>query len=349
MFSLLTQITQYSRLHLIGVPVPTPTNKNNDDDGSDSDTSADTKHTTPFDLPLAQHLQDNDIVGMTYRDVNDKFAPRPSNTDEIRAMLHRRRPSLTVETVTCQVHLLYKRAERLAEGRREIIRSVVPRFEDPAADWAQFRAERVVCDNLEHLTDGKIVAACPDYYYGAEPERLDKRVMKDLEYHLVPNRLSRDHPIAPNFFVTALGKQKSWFYLGVSQATYEGALGARGIHSLQTYGQQQQAPGTPRVFDNKAYTLMWIYDVGVLYAFTCHPRAPAVGNCGDRGVGYTATIIEFWNLMESREKYVEGVTAFRNGLEWARVQRDDAIKMANAAEKARRDARNARNAANGGE
>jgi hypothetical protein len=53
----------------------------------------------------------------------------------------------------------------------------------------------------------------------------------------------QDLPIAPNFFLAAKGPDGS-ASVAKRQACYDGALGARGIHSLQEYGKDEP------VFDN---------------------------------------------------------------------------------------------------
>jgi hypothetical protein len=79
-----------------------------------------------------------------------------------------------------------------------------------------------------------LTAAKPNLYYGARSEQLDQRVCKKLSGHIIPS--TQDHlPIAPNFFLAAK-EPSGTAKVARKQACYDGALGARGMHSLQSYG-----------------------------------------------------------------------------------------------------------------
>jgi hypothetical protein len=53
------------------------------------------------------------------------------------------------------------------------------------------------------------------------------------------------------------------------QACYAGAIGARGIHALQGYGQAEPT------YDNKAYTFSSTYHDGTLKMYSHHPAQPS--------------------------------------------------------------------------
>jgi hypothetical protein len=63
----------------------------------------------------------------------------------------------------------------------------------------------------------------------------------------------------PNFFLEAKGPDGS-LAVARRQACYDGALGARGIHSLQSFGTSKP------VYDNNAYTIESIYHGRLLSA-----------------------------------------------------------------------------------
>jgi hypothetical protein len=88
--------------------------------------------------------------------------------------------------------------------------------------------------NLDHLTDGILVPDNPDLYYGARPEQLDRRVRDELSGQIVPSS-QHDLPTLPNFVLAAKGPDGS-IAVARWQASYDGVLGARGLHSLQSYG-----------------------------------------------------------------------------------------------------------------
>ncbi|EQL29971.1 hypothetical protein BDFG_07459 [Blastomyces dermatitidis ATCC 26199] len=113
--------------------------------------------------------------------------------------------------------------------------------------------------NLTSLTDGTLAAAKPDHFYGACPEQLNHQIRVDLSHHIVPD----DLPMAPNFVFEAKGPDGS-LAVATRQACYDGALGARGMHALQSYQQ-----GEP-TYDNNAYTLTSTYHGGQLKLYTTH-------------------------------------------------------------------------------
>lgn len=113
------------------------------------------------------------------------------------------------------------------------------------------------------LDKNALVSGNPGLYYGARPEKLDPRVRTELSGHIIPS--TQDGlPIAPNFFLAVKGLDG---FLSVArlQACYDGALGARGMHSLQSYGQDDT------IFDNNAYTISSTYYDGALRLYACHP------------------------------------------------------------------------------
>jgi hypothetical protein len=101
--------------------------------------------------------------------------------------------------------------------------------------------------NLDHLTDGTLVPGNPNIYYGTRPERLDRLVRDELSDYFIPSTQD-DLPIAPNFFLAVKGPDGSGA-VAHRQESHNGALGARGMHSLQSYGQEEP------VFDNNALQL----------------------------------------------------------------------------------------------
>jgi hypothetical protein len=171
---------------------------------------------------------------------------------------------------------------------------------------------------LDYLTDGILVPGNPDLYYGARLEQLNQQVCGEPTGQIVPST-QLDLPILPNFFLTAKGPDGS---IGVAgrQASYGGALGARGMHSLQSHGRDEPT------YDNNAYTITSIYHGGTLKMYTIHPAQP--NGPGSRPE-YYMTQINGWSMTGNAESFRQGVTAFRNAGDWAKEQRDKAIEQAN--------------------
>jgi hypothetical protein len=172
--------------------------------------------------------------------------------------------------------------------------------------------------NLAPLTDGTIVNAQPDYYEGARPEQLDRRIRNELGPYIVP---STNHcaPIAPNFFTEGKGPDGSRAVVK-RQSCYDGAVGARAMQHLQSYGEPEP------VYDNNAYTITSTFDGEHLHMYTTHPTQPA--NPGDPPE-YHMNQLNGWTVTGNSEAFRQGATAYRNARDWAKEKRDEFIETAN--------------------
>ena len=186
------------------------------------------------------------------------------------------------------------------------------RADDPSAMNTLF-------GSLEPLTDGTIAPAKPDIYYGAHPEQLDRPVRDELGHHIIPSTME-DKPMVPNFFVEVKGPDGS-ASVAQRQARYDGAVGARGMHSLQNYG------GDGPVYDGEAHTFSSIYHAGHLQLYAHHVTAPTTP--GGRPE-YHMTQVKAFAMTSDRESFVQGATAFRNARDLAKQNRDHFIQAANA-------------------
>lgn len=166
------------------------------------------------------------------------------------------------------------------------------------------------------LDKDALVSGNPDLYYGARSEQLDSRVRTELSGHIIPST-EHDLPIAPSFFLAAKGPNGTIAVAG-HQACYDGALGARGMHSLQSYAQDDT------VYDKNAYTISSIYHGGQLKMYTSHP---GIGPGGK--IEYYMNQLKGWALTSDPDTFRRGVTAFRNARDWAKEKRDDFISTAN--------------------
>ncbi|KAF2192904.1 hypothetical protein K469DRAFT_795090 [Zopfia rhizophila CBS 207.26] len=108
--------------------------------------------------------------------------------------------------------------------------------------------------------------------------------------------------MAPNFFLAAKGPDGSLVVAG-RQACYDGALGARAMHSLQSYRQDEP------VYDNNADTITSIYHGGTLKMYTNHitpPRSP--GGHPE----YHMTQLRSFAITDTRNTCAAGLQAYRN-------------------------------------
>jgi hypothetical protein len=164
----------------------------------------------------------------------------------------------------------FKRANAHAFKGKQVTKSVIPIIEGDVGD-GRCTAGGIPFTNLDPITDGTISAGNPDLFYGARPEQLNRGIRNKLDGRIVPST-QNDLPIAPNFLLAAKGPDGTSAVAG-RQACYDGALGARGMQSLQSYGQPEP------VYDKSAYTITSIYNDGTLKLYTSHLSEPTAQRC----------------------------------------------------------------------
>ncbi|KAI1825788.1 hypothetical protein F4861DRAFT_547179 [Xylaria intraflava] len=271
----------------------------------------------PHDHAFEQHLINNGIYHHGYRYPETGVAlPKPGNLEEIKQVMRRPRASLSPTRFTEKDFDKFQQADINASKESKVMSTVIPIIEGKIRD-SKCVSGQIPFTNLDHLTDGTLVAGNPDQYHGARPEQLNQRLEKELSHSIAPST-QKYLPIAPNFFLAVNGMDCS---LGVAdrQARYDGALGARGMHSLQTYGR---TPG----FDNNAYTITSTYQGGVLRMYTSHPVPPSGPNMRPK---YAVTQLGVYALNNELSSFTGGAAAYRNARDWAKQKRDEAIQAAN--------------------
>lgn len=275
-----------------------------------------TKSTGPYDRAFQQHLIDHDIFPHGYEYPDGRLPPEPDNIDELRQILAAPRGSLSPSKFTNDDFRKFERADTHAAKERDVTTTVIPIIEGNAGD-RKCVAGQIPFTNLGPLTDGTLVPGNPDLYYGARPEQLKRTVRSELNKTIMPST-QQDLPIVPNFSLAVKGPDGS-LSVATRQACYDGALGARAIHSVQSYGQ------TP-TFDNRAYAITSIYHGGTLKMYTSHPIPPSAPK---KGSGFAMTQIKAWVLTGDADTFRRGAGAYRNLRDWAKSQRDNAIEEVN--------------------
>ncbi|KUI56430.1 hypothetical protein VP1G_10824 [Cytospora mali] len=104
------------------------------------------------------------------------------------------------------------------------------------------------------------------------------------------------------------------------QICYDGAVGARAIHTLQKYGKEES------VDDGKPYTFNSAYHNGHMQLYAHHSTAPAAP--GGRPEYHTSQL-KAHALTNDRETFLQGATALRNTRDLAKQHRATFIKAAN--------------------
>ena len=241
----------------------------------------------------------------------------PDNWDNINQRLARRRPSLSPSRFSNEDFRRFKRADTHASKEQAVTISVAPIIEGDFGD-PKCLGGGYPFGNLAHLTDGTLAPAKPDRFYGAPPYQLHRQIRQEISNQIIP--LTQNNlPIVPNFFLEAKGPDRTPA-VAERQACYDGALGARGIHALQSYGQEKPA------YDNNAYTITSTYASGQLKLYTTHLAKP-------RGPGfpheYIMTQLKGWAMTSDPETFRQGASAYRNARDWAKEKRDELIRLAN--------------------
>ncbi|EQL29102.1 hypothetical protein BDFG_08228 [Blastomyces dermatitidis ATCC 26199] len=204
-----------------------------------------------------------------------------------------------------------------ASKEQPVTTSVIPIIEGDVDD-PKCTGEGYLLGNLAPLTDGTLAQAKPDHFYGARPEQLNRRIRNELCNYIIPSTQD-DLPMIPNFFLEAKGPDES-LAVATRQACYDGALGARGMHTLQSYQQDRST------YDNSAYTLTSTYHGGQLKLYTTHLTEPE--GPGHRPE-YIMTQLNTWGMTGNLETFRQGACAYRNARDWAKEKRDGFIRLAN--------------------
>ncbi|MCJ1448908.1 MAG: hypothetical protein MMC23_009427 [Stictis urceolatum] len=277
-------------------------------------TTTRTKSTGPYDRNFAQFLEDGNIYPPMYRYTDNSAPPRPENWDRIKERMAQPRPSLSPSRFSDNEFQIFEQIDADVAKEMQVRERVIPVIEGTIPN-DKCRAGSIPFNNLAPLiTDANLVPGNPDIYYGARPGQLDRRIRDELSDQIIPST-QHDLPMAPNFFVAAKGPDGTPA-VASRQACYDGALGARGMHTLASYGRNSR--------HNTASTITSTYQSGTLKMYVSHV---VVNNEGSPE--YHMSQLNAWSMTGNAKAFREGATAFRNARDWAQEQRDELIEGAN--------------------
>ena len=276
-----------------------------------------TRSTSAYDRAFQQHFIDHDILPDKYAFPNGQTPQRLDSVEEIRHALSQPRPSLSPSQFSDERFEDFQRADAHAFKESQVVADVIPILEGDIGD-RKCVARQVPFSNLDPLTDGTLVAACPDLYYGARPEQLDQRVRKQLRGRIVPST-QEDLPVAPNFFVEVKGPDGS-AAVAKRQIAYDTALGERGLVDLGSVGGRNPA------YNAQTHTLGCTYQDGQLKIFATHMIAPSKPGAQP---GFVMTQVKASALTDDADGFRRGAATYRNARDWAKQKRDQAIAQAN--------------------
>ena len=280
-------------------------------------TTASSKNTGVYSRGFLQNLVDHGVYPEEYEHIDDQVPTSPDNWQEINQRLVQPRPSLSPSQFSDGAFKKFKRADAHVSKENTVMDSVIPVIEGEVKS-SRSVAGNIPFNNLDHLTDGTLSAGNPDRFYGARPEQLNRSIRDKLGHYIVPST-QEDLPMAPNFFLQAKGPNGT-AAVAKRQAIYDGALGARGMQSLQSYGESKP------VYDNNAYTITSIYSDGQLKLYTTHPTQPAGLQNRPK---YFINQLRSFSMIDTSETFRQGAAAYRNARDWAKEKRDGFIEAAN--------------------
>ncbi|EGE82335.2 hypothetical protein BDDG_05279 [Blastomyces dermatitidis ATCC 18188] len=273
--------------------------------------------TTPYNRNFQQNLIDHGVYPDGYEYPDGRIPAMPKNWEEINKTLAQSRSSLSPSNFSDEHFRKFKRADTHASKEQPVTTSVIPIIEGDIDD-PKCAGGGYSLGNLAPLTDGTLAQAKPDHFYGARPEQLNRQIRNELCNYIIPSTQD-DLPMVPNFFLEAKGPDGS-LAVATRQACYDGALGARGMHTLQSYQQDRS------IYDNNAYTLTSTYHGGQLKLYTTHLTEP---EGLDRHPEYIMTQLKGWSMTSDPETFRHGASAYRNARDWAKKKRDEFIRAAN--------------------
>lgn len=255
------------------------------------------KKSSAYDKAFEQHLYDNNVY------LHSRKSKPKNNID-----WHQPRRSLSPSKFSDGAFERFQDEHDHLGSEGDVMRKIIPVITGntniPNSGEALF-------SNLQSITDEETVDAKPDFYDGARFSDINKKVRKDLSHLIIPTKNIR-RPVAPNFFLEAKDPEGG---AGVAkrQAGYDGAIGACAMHALQNYSEE---PG----LDGNAYTISSTYyaGTGTFQLYTHHVTPPTAP--GGRPE-YHMTQLGSYAMTHSRERFVEGASAFRNARDVEKVPR----------------------------
>lgn len=283
---------------------------------STSDTSGVTR-SSPYSQDFEQKLIDEGIY------LNNR-STKPQNWAEINECITRPRSSLSPSQFSDGAFERFREDDERAVREIKVMARVISTIAGES-DRRYMSTGDAPFNHMEKFADGQLTAAVPDVFYGADPERVDQKVRLALGHHIVPSN-DESLPAAPNFFLEAksAGGRHD---VGKRQACHDGAIGARGMHSLQNYGAAKP------LYDNNAYTVTSTYHggLGLLKMYATHPTEPK--SPGGKPE-YHMTPLRSFAMTNTPNSFRQGAAAYRSARDWSQSERDRFI--ANANEEARR-------------
>lgn len=266
------------------------------------------KISSTHDRAFGQHLTDHCIhhVGCSQK---------PNLEDALKA-LSEPRARLSLCQVCDKDFEIFLQRHWKAKNEVEVVASVIPMIMGERDDNSPLAMNQRF-GKLKTLTNDIIPSAKPDFAFGALRDDLDPDIRNELDQFITPGG---DIPILPNFFLEIKGPDGRPA-VAAQQARYDGAIGARAMHSLQNCMRNEP------IYDGYPYTFSAKYQDGHLVLYTHHLTAPITNEGRPE---YHMTHLKSYALTCDRRTFIQGATAIRNLCDLAKRYRDAFINEANS-------------------
>ncbi|OAA44189.1 hypothetical protein NOR_03917 [Metarhizium rileyi] len=213
--------------------------------------SSKAKRSSAYNKDFEQNLIDHGIYPEGFEHTDGRLTPEPDNSEDIIRDLANTRASLSPSQFSISAFKKFKLANSRVISKGKVIADILPIIRG-SSDIPN--DGNLPFANLDSITDGTTVDAVPDLYDGSHPKELDKIVRQGLSKTVIPTN-HRRAPIAPNFFMEAKAP-RGGADVAKRQACLDGAVGARAMHGLQNYGENQP------VYDGNSRTFSSTYHAG---------------------------------------------------------------------------------------
>ncbi|KAJ3499422.1 hypothetical protein NLG97_g356 [Lecanicillium saksenae] len=276
------------------------------------------KRSSAYDKDFEQNLIDHGIYPEGFEHTDGRSTPEPKNLDDIVKDLAHPRASLSPSQFSVSAFKSFKAANSRVISEGKVMADILPTIrgnsEIPNEGNLPFA-------NLDSITNGTTVDAVPEWYDGSRAKEISKNVRQDLNKIIMPTSRARA-PVLPNFFIEAKAP-RGGADVAKRQACLDGAIGARALHSLQSYGEDVPT------YDGNAHAFSSTYHAGTgtLQLYAHHVTGPTGM---EERPEYHMTQLKAYALTSDKGAFVQGATAFRNARDMARRQRESFIRSANA-------------------
>ena len=178
------------------------------------------RKSSAYHRDFEQNLIDHDIH------LNNR-TQKPRNWDEIQQKMAQLRPSLSPSKFFDGAFETFQKANDEALTEAMVIRRPFPVI---LGDANISSAGDLPFGNLKPITDGTLVDPKPDFYDGARPTQIDRRIRAEPGSYITPST-QHQAPAPPNFSIEVKGPDGSGA-MAKRQACYDGVVGARDINKM---------------------------------------------------------------------------------------------------------------------